>query len=269
MYPQCQNNHNNAQMEIAMQRMVEVHTEMMPVLTQDMVNHDSNEIPPGMQQVLDNHTRIVQMMSQILANTNDNLPQKDHGGKEPRGDVEMTLQACKRCGEIGHTSKDCHEQCPYCDTSHPIGECPMTQVTCFLCEGINHVPIECNLYPMVPQIKQQAKDGPCQLLRKTQEDGRSKIKVEGKVPETTPNHTTKCCYSCEEEGHLSRDCLKKQERFPTTIVEYEEPKLRDLLALERPQKKKDNSKVLCFNCKELGYYLNVQKGTTKQTDKVA
>jgi hypothetical protein len=56
MHPQCQNDHNNTQMEIAMQRMVEVHTEMMRVLTQDMVNHDNNEIPPRMQQVLDNHT---------------------------------------------------------------------------------------------------------------------------------------------------------------------------------------------------------------------
>jgi hypothetical protein len=46
-----------------MQRMVEVQTEMMRVLTQDMINRGSNEIPPGMQQVLDDHTRIVQMMS--------------------------------------------------------------------------------------------------------------------------------------------------------------------------------------------------------------
>jgi RNA polymerase subunit RPABC4/transcription elongation factor Spt4 len=77
-----------------------------------------------MQQVLDNHTRIVQMMSQILANSNDNLPWKDHGGKEPRGDVEMTLRACNVCGEIGHTSKDYHEQCPYCDTSHQLENVP-------------------------------------------------------------------------------------------------------------------------------------------------
>jgi hypothetical protein len=74
MHPQRQNNHNNTQIEIAMQRMVEVHTEMMRVLTQGMVNCDSNEIPPGMQQVLDDHTRMVQMMSQILTNTNNNLP---------------------------------------------------------------------------------------------------------------------------------------------------------------------------------------------------
>jgi hypothetical protein len=108
------------QMEIAMQRMVEEHTEMMKVLTQNMFNRNSNEIPLGMQQVLDNHTRIIQMMSQNLASTNNNLPRKDHGGKEPRGDTEMTLRACKRCGEIGHTSKECHEQCSYCDTSHPV-----------------------------------------------------------------------------------------------------------------------------------------------------
>jgi hypothetical protein len=92
-----------------MQQMVEVHTEMMRVMTQDMVNHDSKELPPGMQQVLDDHSRIVQMMSQILASTNNSQPQNDHGGKEPRGDVEMTLQACKRCGEIGHASKGYRE----------------------------------------------------------------------------------------------------------------------------------------------------------------
>jgi hypothetical protein len=96
-----------------MQWMIEVHIEMMLVMTQDMVNCDSKELPPGMQQVLDDHSRIVQMMSQILANTNNSLPQSDHGGKETRGDVEMTLRACKRCGEIGHTSKECHKQCPY------------------------------------------------------------------------------------------------------------------------------------------------------------
>jgi hypothetical protein len=133
--------------EMAMQQMVEVHTETMRVTTKDMVNHDSKELPPGMQQVLDDHSRIVQMMYQILASTNNNLPQNDHGSKEPRGDAEITLQACKICGEIGHTSKECHEQCPYYDTNHPIEEYPMAEVTCFLCDGINHVPTKCNLYP--------------------------------------------------------------------------------------------------------------------------
>jgi hypothetical protein len=91
-----------------MQQMVEVHTEMMQVLTQNMVKHSNKDIPPGMQQVLNDHSRIVWMMSQILTNTNNSLPQNGHGGKTTRGDIEMTLQACKRCGEIGHMSKDCH-----------------------------------------------------------------------------------------------------------------------------------------------------------------
>jgi hypothetical protein len=46
-------------MEIAMQQMVEVHTEMMRVMTQDMVNRDSKELLPGMQQVLDNHSQMI------------------------------------------------------------------------------------------------------------------------------------------------------------------------------------------------------------------
>jgi hypothetical protein len=48
MHPQRQNNHNNPLLELAMQRMVEVHTGMMRVLTQDLVNRDCTEIPPGM-----------------------------------------------------------------------------------------------------------------------------------------------------------------------------------------------------------------------------
>jgi hypothetical protein len=36
--------------------MVEVHAELMRVLTQNLINSDSKELPPGMQQVLDDHS---------------------------------------------------------------------------------------------------------------------------------------------------------------------------------------------------------------------
>jgi hypothetical protein len=52
-------------------------------------------------------------------------------------------------------------------------------------------------------------------------------------------------------------------------VEYEESELRDLLALERPKKKKDISKVWCFNCKELGHYAKkCPEENNKATDQV-
>jgi hypothetical protein len=121
--------------------MVEVHVELMQVLTQNLISSDSKELPPGMQQVLDDHSRMVQMMPQILASTN--LPQNNHGSKEPGGEAKAILLACKICGEIGHLSEECQEQCHHCNTRHSTRKCPTTMVTCFLCDGTNHVPREC------------------------------------------------------------------------------------------------------------------------------
>jgi hypothetical protein len=109
-------------------------------------------------------------------------------------------------------------------------------------------------------MNQQAKDIMSQLLGKIPEDRRPKMKMEDKTMRTTHNLTTKCCYSCEEEGHLSRNCSRKQEGFPTAVVEYGENEVRDLLALERPKEKNDNSKVMCFKCKELGHYVDQCSG---------
>jgi hypothetical protein len=239
------------------------------MMAQILTNRESKELPLGVQKVLDNHSRIVQMVSQIVPSANNNLPQDEYGEKPTKVVTELLCQACKRCGEVGHVSKNCHEECPYCVLSHPVEECPITQVTCFLCEGAKHIPAECKFYSLVQRINQQAKGRMSQLPGRTPEDGRLKRKMEDKVMGTTHNPTTKCCYSCGEEGHLSRDCSKKREGFPATVVEYEEGEVRDLLTLERPKRKKDNSKVRCFNCKELGHYArecsepNMQDGVKK------
>jgi hypothetical protein len=56
IYSQHQNSLNKPQLVLAIQQMVEVHAELMRVLTQNLINSDSKELPPGMQQVLDDHS---------------------------------------------------------------------------------------------------------------------------------------------------------------------------------------------------------------------
>jgi hypothetical protein len=56
MPPQHVNNRNNTPLEIAMQQLVEAHTGMMRVMTQNMVNRESKELPPGVQQILNDHS---------------------------------------------------------------------------------------------------------------------------------------------------------------------------------------------------------------------
>ncbi len=57
----------------------------------------------------------------------------------------MESKACTRYGEIGHVANVCLTLCAYCEEDHPPGECPTRKVTCFLCEGTNHVPKDCQL----------------------------------------------------------------------------------------------------------------------------
>jgi hypothetical protein len=232
--------------------MVEVHAELMKVLTQNLISSGSKELPPGMQQVLDDHSRMVQMTPQILASTN--LPQDNHCNNKLGGEPTTTMLACKICGEIGHPSGECPEQC---NTSHSARECPMAKVTCFLCDGIDHVPRECKFYFTVQQMNQQAKDRLSHLLERTPEVRRLKAKVEAKDKEEVPDTTAKSCLTSRKQERLPGNCTKKRERFSTTVVEYQENEVTELLALELPtKKKKDLSHVTCFKCKQKGHYLN-------------
>ena len=127
------------------------------------------------------------------------------------------------------------------------------------------MPAQCHLYPMVQRMNQQAKDEIFQSIGKIHEDTRSKMNVETEVKPQKAAHSTstKCCYTCGEEGHISSNCTRKRERFPTYVVEYEDQQLEDLLALEKPKKKKYNnskekdlSQVICYTCRHPGHYVN-------------
>jgi hypothetical protein len=86
MHPQSQNSPNNSQMDLVMQRMMEMHTQLTQVVTQNMLSRESNELPPGVQQLLDAHTRILQMVSQIMTN-NDNISPSEPSNHKPEEHV--------------------------------------------------------------------------------------------------------------------------------------------------------------------------------------
>jgi hypothetical protein len=56
MQPQHVNNRNNTQLEIVMQQLVESHTGITRMMTQNMADHDGRKLPLGVQQVLDDHS---------------------------------------------------------------------------------------------------------------------------------------------------------------------------------------------------------------------
>ncbi len=245
-----------------MKQMIEAQTQLTQLVIQSMTSNNSNGIPMELQQLIGNHTQMVQMMSRIMEERNKRLTPNDPGKGSSKPEVEIRPRACKTCGEIGHTSRECHGQCPNCETSHPTGECPMSHVTCFLCEGNDHVPAQCHLCPMVKQWNQPLKDT----------SSKKKVEPEGRRQKTTHSECTKCCYICEGEGHISSNCTKKRERHHTVVVGYEDHELQALLDLEKPKKKmkgkgvatkgfdvnkkpkRDLSHILCFNCHEPGHY---------------
>jgi hypothetical protein len=126
-------------------------------------------------------------------------------------------------------------------TSHPIGECPMTEVTCFLCEGIGQVPSQCYFYHVVQRRTQQAKDGICQSLVNNHEDRRPEKKKKCNNLEGD-DIIQLTCYNCKEQGHYASKCLEKKKN-----------KARKQ-EVAKESSKKDISQVECHGCQKLGHY---------------
>lgn len=266
----CDNTNDDSEMATAMQ-LIAAQAQLIQAMAQSLANN--NEQPPGVPQLLESQSQLLQMMNHRMANNEINLTERDYEDNYVfEADVVTKPQSCKICGDIGHTYREHCNQCPHCDGSHPAEECPTSQVTCFLCEGTNHVPAQCRLFPVVQQVSQQVKDEMPQTLGKILGDRRSTMKAEAEVKseETTLNVTTKCYYTRGEDGPPTSNRTRKRERSPTFVVEYEEKELRDLLALQKPKrkmnqalkkthgdtrsKKKDISQVVCYNCKKSGHY---------------
>src|SRR4051812_38245830 len=83
------------------------------------------------------------------------------------------------------------------------------------------------------------------------EDNLSKGVCDNKDDQDVILEGTQACNICGDKDHASKEhedqCPKERERFPTFEMRYEEHELEELLALEKPKKKKDKSHVQCYN----------------------
>ena len=217
-------------------------------------NNNNNEILSGFQQLLEGNMKLTQQVTQLLSrpiNHNEvssRLPQILESQSQLMHDMNHVVKdnnnppsACKICGDMGHTYKEHQDQCPNCDVHHPDSQCPTSLVNCFLCEGIDHVPAQCPLYPIVQQIK---RDGVHQVLEKNGDGARPMKEVETIVilQQAAQNITNKPDFTGGKRKYFSPNHSKKQEKFPEYVIEYTEQGLNDLLALERPKKKKKNAR---------------------------
>lgn len=227
-----------------------------------------------------NHNEASSRFSQLLETQSQLMHEINHmanGSHKP---------ACKICGDIGHTHTEHKDQCPNCDAHHPNSQCPTSLVTCFLCEGIDHVPAKCSLYPIVQQMNQ---DRVQQALEKTR-GGTMPIKRD--TPQQTVQiitHAPRCNY--RKRKHDAARHYKKPEEISEIEIDYTEQELNDLLALEKPKKnkcknqkinvpsytrnpkpskalvKKDLSQITCWRCKKTGHYAD--KCSQRETEVIA
>uniref|UniRef100_A0A8I6WQF9 CCHC-type domain-containing protein n=1 Tax=Hordeum vulgare subsp. vulgare TaxID=112509 RepID=A0A8I6WQF9_HORVV len=190
--------------------------------------------------------------------------------------------ACKICGEIGHTQEEHQNGCPHCEENHPAEECPISQVTCFLCEGTTHYSAQCYLYPKVQQVVKQQKEAMKETLKKKIiEEPVMKENLEDPDGQGLTRFFSNSCYSCGEEGHCSQDCTKESHKylgnFPTEKVEFDPHEMEELTRTKNSGKKrkytrksqisadKDLSHISCFKCKTLGHYANMCPTRKRET----
>ena len=134
-------------MPYAIQLLAAAQTQLTQAMKQFQANNPNKEFTTGMQHMLDKQIQMEEMTSHHMTNNINHLPQIDVG-IEIKENVMTGPRACKICGEIGHLSKECHDEWPHSDASYLDKGYTITQVTCFLCEGTTHIPAQCQLYSM-------------------------------------------------------------------------------------------------------------------------
>ena len=163
--------------------------------------------------------------------------------------------ACNICGDKDHTSKEHEGQCPNCEEEHPVGQCPTSQTTCYLCEVSDHTPNQCPIYAMVEQRKQEGSKstkgkGPLIPPNKT-----TQFKGSKKPKKPRPDMNLVQCRKFKEMGHYSSECpenKKNKEIYQVWCNNCKE--LGHYVATCPQEPRKELKDIHCFNCKNPGHY---------------
>ena len=244
---------NNTNQEDNMRELIATQNQLNQMTAQFIANTSGED--PTLQGFLETQGQLMLKVTNQMISMEENYPKRVYDNKDDKNIILDGAPACIICGDKDHTSKEHGDQCPNSEEKHPVGQCPTSQATCYLCEGNDHVPIQCPIYAMVEQ--------------RLQEGSKS---TKGKGPFIPPNKTTQFkgskkpkkqkkdkshvqCHKCKGMGHYSGECPENQKNKEIGQVVCNNCKeLNHYVATCPQEQRKELKDIHCFNCKNPGHY---------------
>nr|BAD38508.1 Zinc knuckle containing protein-like [Oryza sativa Japonica Group] len=214
-----------------------------PMRTEDevrkMIITSTEWPPPGMTKCQRrNSSRGAQQLTEhLLANggrvsgseDSDQVSSDDEDEKSPQGfnQNKIELKACSRCGEIGHVASSCAFTCVHCEEDHPPDRCPTSRITCFFCEGTDHVPKDCRFSFLLTKkmANQPASSNGGKHQGNTNPRQDSSFSLTPVPGQRNQNEKRKCrvredicCFNCQGMGHFADKCPKPRNVAAGTSV---------------------------------------------------
>ena len=244
----------------SMKELIATQHQLNQLTAQFIVNNSDKD--PALQRFLEEQSQLMLKVTNQMISMEENYPKRVYDNKDEKNIVLDGAPACIICGDKDHTSKEHEGQCPNCEEDHPVGQCPTSQATCYLCEGSDHTPGLCPIYAMVEQRKQEGSKST------------KKVDDKGKGPLIPPNKTTQFkgskkpkkqqkdkshvqCHRCKEMGHYPSGCpesIKNKRMDQVVCNNCKEP--GHYVATCPQEQRKELQDIHCFNCKEPGHYVS-------------
>src|SRR3954469_11699402 len=206
----------NTDQEDNMKELIATQNQLNQVTAQFIANSSGEDLK--LQGFLETQGHLMLKVTNQMIKMEGRYPKRVFDNKDDRNIILDGAPACIICGDKDHTSKEHGDQCPNCEEKHAVGQCPTSQATCYLCEGNNHVPIQCPIYSIVEQRKQ---GGVQQLIADYHERAKSTKKDEdkGKSQLVPPNNMTQ--FKGPKRRHMYYPRNNRRSRRPGTVPTFE------------------------------------------------